>query len=884
MPNSFAGIDVGDRVLANGYAALMELSYYSDHRTEYSAQFSASLADEVRDSRPPYDFTYLVGTKNGEVDFTLDAIRETIAQNLFLDMTSDFAPHKRSIRDNMKGKWAQQDPEGRGYSKQFMSFGLSSIEIPITQIRASMANRLAKDLLTWWLNESSELPPQMLELVRGDLLKRNRLTDMEMLADVLAANDRSYLEEIANWVNGLRDKISNDKLLGCTSQGANMFGSENGKILQFLSFLKPEVENYRAEHLRELSPDERQHGDFLKKMYANRDEVIKRGRTALETELYGILSDRSRGPKFADHFIATVRQVFDDTAEKFRREQDKTWAPNETNRQHQYEAALQDIAHFQDKFGLRKEAQMEEYWDAASEGLQGMLTALLQRKSRALGLEVVIRLQEHLTRLETRFSSYTQRLIQARDYFNQRAQQEVDSADALKINGYKLFDRQEINFLYQDFLEQLAGASEGSKRRDEMGLDRICSKLSEQTLKQASPLWKDSRQADEVMRLFDLTEIPIVQEDDLRELIFGLTRKEIEEAPEGCRLRNDLSASDRMMRSFPDSNDLVNNLRIAYQKSNPLLILSRGIINQNRALLEPAMNSNVAILGGRNSSDAASQRLLIQMQEFVKSEENIKPLGKNESHRIIFVQEMGGFSLRCVEGMSELRKHYQNWKGESIAAKRAQLRGESRELPIPVHMTKEPPFWDIFPEDPEVLRLVVHARALGVLKQEVNQRTEERYVRYVLSTVIGDEKIDLANTWDETVQVLEVLACRDDRQAIDKQVKQKLAAAETPEQKQFISGQLMSYLVTRAEELEAQKLGGKDSPIYKRESDIIRRLFEEYRLPTSTDTPPDPLEPPAPDDKKNDFFEKIMRLKQMKNEGLLTEEEFTIAKTRLLNG
>lgn len=58
MPNSFAGIDVGDRVLANGYAALMELSYYSDHRTEYSAQFSASLADEVRYSTPPYDFTY----------------------------------------------------------------------------------------------------------------------------------------------------------------------------------------------------------------------------------------------------------------------------------------------------------------------------------------------------------------------------------------------------------------------------------------------------------------------------------------------------------------------------------------------------------------------------------------------------------------------------------------------------------------------------------------------------------------------------------------------------------------------------------------------------------------------------------------------------------
>ena len=59
--------------------------------------------------------------------------------------------------------WAQADPGGRGYSKQFMSFGLSAIEIPIAQIRASLANRLAKDLLDWWLNDSAILPAQMLE-------------------------------------------------------------------------------------------------------------------------------------------------------------------------------------------------------------------------------------------------------------------------------------------------------------------------------------------------------------------------------------------------------------------------------------------------------------------------------------------------------------------------------------------------------------------------------------------------------------------------------------------------------------------------------------------------------------------------------------------------
>lgn len=65
-----------------------------------------------------------MGTKNGESEFKLDEIREMIAQNIFLDLTSDFAPHKRSIRDNIKAAWASQDAGGRGYPKSFMAFGL----------------------------------------------------------------------------------------------------------------------------------------------------------------------------------------------------------------------------------------------------------------------------------------------------------------------------------------------------------------------------------------------------------------------------------------------------------------------------------------------------------------------------------------------------------------------------------------------------------------------------------------------------------------------------------------------------------------------------------------------------------------------------------------
>ncbi|MEB3294488.1 MAG: tubulin-like doman-containing protein [Synechococcales bacterium] len=896
MPNAFSGINVGDRVLANGYAALMEWSYFSDHRTEYCAQYSNGLADEVRSSLPPFDFTYLVGTKNGDADFKLDQIREMIAQNIFLDMTSDFAPHKRSIRDNMKGKWAQQDPEGRGYPKQFMSFGLSSIEIPLLQIRASLAHRLAQDLVNWWLNDAAETPPQMLDLVRGDLLKRMRLTEQELITDVLIASDRSYLEELVNWINSLRDRVAMENLLECTQQGINLMGSEKGKILQFLNFLKPEVDNYRAEHLRDMGADPRVHGDFLRKMYANRDEVIKRGRKLLEDEMYSILSDRTRGPKFAEAFIITARQVFENATEKFRREQDKIWAPNENNRQQQYEAALQDIAEFRDKFGITKQAQMEQYCEEALEALQETLMAFLQRKARALGLEILARLQEQLTLLETRLGRYNQRLIQMRDHYHQKAQAEADSADALKLNGYKLFDRQELNFLYQDFIEQLAGAAETSQTRYELGMDRVCSKLSEQILQQMSPLWKDNRQAQEVMRLFDLTAISEVKEEDLREILYRQTAQEIETAPAGCKLRNDLAACDRLLRACPDQSELVNNIRIAYQKSKPLLMMAGDVVSANPGLLTPATNTNVAILGGRNTADHASQKMLAHLQQFIGNEESIKPLGENERHRIIFVQEMGGFSLRCIDGMAELRRSYQDWKGESILAKRAKLSGESRDMPIPVHMQKEPPFWDIFPEDAAVMALIIQSRALGILREEIHPITKEHTIRYTRASVLGNENIDLASSWAEVAQVLEVIACRNDREALSDQVNRQLEAADSVVAKQKLFQKLTSYLDQRADELE--KMGGKDSPEYKRESSVIRQLIEAHRLvpPASSPTqststsseampstprqaqplPPQPEKPPVD-------LEQLMTLKDLYEAGILSADQFEAAKQKVLS-
>ena len=835
MPNAFRGINVGSNVLANGYAALMELSYFSDYRTEYAVQFSGGLIDEIRSKSAPFDFTYLVGTKNGDSEFTLDQIRETIAQNIFLDLTSDFAPYKRSIRDNIKGAWAQADPGGRGYPKNFMSFGLSTVEIPIAQIRTSISNRLAADFVSWWLNESIPLPPQIQDLVEKDILKRIRLTEAEVIADISSAGDKLYLAVITEWINSIRNEIATDNKLQCTQQGLNALGREKGKILQFIDYLQSKADEYRSNHLRELSPDARAHGDFLVKMYDNRNKIIQQGRKALEEEFYRIVEDRNRGPKFADAFVTAVRQSFDTAAEKFRREM-TVWQPKEGERQKQYEAALQDINEFKDKFGLTKQADMDKRCESALVGLQGSLTATIQRKSRALALEVIDRLQEHLDSLSRRLASLNQKLKETRDYFAQQAAKQADSADALTINGIKLFNREELNYLYQDLIEQLAGASEGSKTRYELGMDGICSNLSPQVLAEASPLWKQNRTADEVMRLFDLPTLAQVQDNDFKEIIADKTQAVVFNAPESSRFKRELAACDRLWKMYNNEEaEIRNRTSIAYSKSRPLILLSEAVMRGADAGFTPELNAKVALVGGRSSSDPAAMKLVPILRDRIGSNDSITPLGEAERHRIVFVQEIGGFSLRCIEGMPELRQSYQDWKGQSIQAKRARLKGESKDPPIPVHIQKEPPFWDVFPEDAKIFKLVVEARALQVLRLDENRQTKEKVIRYTRKTVTGAENVDVAATWEEAVQVLQVLACRPDKEEIERQVAAKLSAAETHSQKQALYNQLITYLKQR--EVELEKEGGTDSLNYRREAKVIQDLIAAHKLYTQGSEP-----------------------------------------------
>jgi hypothetical protein len=223
-PDAFSNVSANDRVQCNGYAALMELNYFSDRaddpKTKFSVRYGRNEGSRVENEQAPYSYTYLIGSTNEfGVNLNLDQVREVMAQNIFLDLVSDFSPYKRSIRDNVKRAASgsnDKPPSGRSYPRNFMSFGLASIEVPVHHIRSYLASRLATDLYQWWQNYELQLPAEPETIVTSQLRAINLLRD-ELRQAILRAKDKSfpYQAVVQTWIGEIRQDIITNNRLQC---------------------------------------------------------------------------------------------------------------------------------------------------------------------------------------------------------------------------------------------------------------------------------------------------------------------------------------------------------------------------------------------------------------------------------------------------------------------------------------------------------------------------------------------------------------------------------------------------------------------------------------------------------------------------------------------
>lgn len=207
---------------ANTYAALKELNHYTTSGTKFEACYDMQDLVVVQESRPPFDYTYLVSNQTaGEYSIREDSkLCNVIAHKIALDFSGELAPVVKGMRDNFLQHLIQPDNHPRPNIQRYLTFGLAAIYFPRNIIVQIALTQISLKLVTFWLNGEGQSPdPQLLIeqfLIQyrwhSNLAQRDGFTTR--LAEAVQESNKTFASTLNTWRNAKLERVIND----CESQ------------------------------------------------------------------------------------------------------------------------------------------------------------------------------------------------------------------------------------------------------------------------------------------------------------------------------------------------------------------------------------------------------------------------------------------------------------------------------------------------------------------------------------------------------------------------------------------------------------------------------------------------------------------------------------------
>ncbi|UFP95689.1 tubulin-like doman-containing protein [Gloeobacter morelensis MG652769] len=773
LPGAFSGL--GDRVIANAYAALMELDYYSRTDTRFEVQYSTAASDRISDQSGrdvPFNFCYLVGNSNNKVTFaSLEAVLEMVSQNIFLDFSSGFSQFKKLVRDNIRKHWAGPDP--LGYPQSFITFGLSSIQFPIERVINACASRLAGRVVRWWMNPTPS-PTAMRDLIRTEILPGLVLAESDnqhQLLDSIAMGDNAkpYTKEVADWAASLR-KRRNDLQI---------------PFENLQRFVLVEQEKY-AVHFSDGDTDPRRWSDFYQKMFDNLERLSVQKCTELRTTLARMIEDRFRGPKFARQFLEVLLEVLADYKSRFDQDRQKTWIPQERSSANALQTLTKQVDDQARQFLLLdRKRRIDETFNAIMLALETVYVSKIEVKSRTLGVQLVEALREESERLLSDLTRFDRLMESLEAQFADKENTYLRETRTLTVNGILLYDEKDVGMIYQNTLGEREQA--------------VCGLISEKVLSASD------------VSLFELHTFDTFRARDL----FGrLLDASLDEFVGRSRAR--VSAARKFLETYPTVEQQEAQIKTTFEKSEPFLRFSQEQARLGWDDKPEKRQTLVGIQGGNKPDDPAAATILPFIRKTSTiTDKDIRPLG--ESHRIFFVQEAGAFPLRLIEGMARMRSVYRAVK----AVERNPLHTDS----------DEDRFGDLMPsteDEVQVRRNAILGRALGLIDLVENKLTgyQEARLRF-FDRQSGLEKTEvLGSDWQSATEFLLGDTNRRFKDILADELARQGGAPTTRPAKQEFYTRLMQWLAVHRAEVE----GGEDNPAYREAAEAVEDFIKTHNL------------------------------------------------------
>ncbi len=812
LPGAFSGL--GDRVIANAYAALMELNHYSRSDTRFEAQYSTSGSDRITPNigkDTPFSFCYLVGNSNDKVTLpSVGAVLEMVAQNVFLDFSSGFSQYKKLVRDNIRMHWSSPDP--LGFPQNFLTFGLSSIQFPVDRVLNACAARLARQVVSWWQNPTPS-PAAMRDVIKTEILPNLKLAESEsdhQIIDSISLGDnmKPYSKEVADWVATIRKK-RNDLSI---------------PFENLQKFVSVEQEKY-APHFNDSHPDPKFWSDYFQKMWDNLQNLIPQKRKQLRQTVYGLLEDRFRGPKFTRQFLEVLQEVLTDYRNQFDQARQKDWLPKEKSAANALQALLKTVEdHARQMLMINRRGVIDEDFKNILQALELTYVSAVEVKARNLGVMLLDELKQEINSLLSDLTAFDRVLESLHTNLTERENIFVQETGTLTVNGILLYDTKDIDLVYG----QTLGDREST----------ICQSVSQDILSILNS------------RLFDLHGFDSLRVKDVFERLLGRTQDEFKTSTQV-----NISTARKFLERYPTLDQQEAQLKTTFQKSEPFLRFSKEQVSLGWDDIAEKRQKLVGIQGGTKPTDLAVEAILpILRKVSALDDKNIKPL--NDPHCIYFIHEVGAFPLRLIEGIDKMRNVYR-----SIS--------QADSNPLHTHQENRK-FKDLLPAPQEEAQAKKNLRlgvALGLINTVENRATgySEIRIRYADKQTGLEQIKTLGATLQDAEESLLSDAAINLRNILADSLAQLGKSAVNKPDKQDLYQRLINYLSTFKQSLP----NGEDNPAYTPVKEAIEEYIKTYGLfiappvtvstlrPESSSSRPDSQANPSVIAENNEKFRKL---------------------------
>ncbi|MFA5262331.1 MAG: tubulin-like doman-containing protein [Opitutaceae bacterium] len=332
LPQAFKDL-TGTNALANGYAALKELNYFSYKyaatnplasvfgEPTWDADYLRNMVDRVRfNNEPPFDFCYLLDSRNAYVDLHRKDIYKMIDRAIFHEFTGSFATFKRSLRANVQKQITANDRAD--YPIAFMSFGQAAAQVPLPEIKQVLAHKLALQAVQQWIDKSAkplktffssdavsdeDFVKSVVGSIRtkaGDAALGGQVRE-HLIRDFLPAHGLNQKGVYTSIVQEQQERLT-DVPYAFVEAVKQDWIAERWSVDAFVGRVKDAWEKWRTDFGDE-SADRMQWGEQIRKLEANKSRALKTVRGLLRTKAFEMFEDSARfGPAWS---VSAVRQL-----------------------------------------------------------------------------------------------------------------------------------------------------------------------------------------------------------------------------------------------------------------------------------------------------------------------------------------------------------------------------------------------------------------------------------------------------------------------------------------------------------------------------------------------------------------------------------------------